>query len=165
MVSILLEVEEGLERFSLLQEPVFAAVRGAVEHAGGPEKAQVGLLVVGEKAMREFNLEHRGVDRPTDVLSFPMLAPGEPVTPADVDPETGEVVLGDIVLCLPIAEAQAREYGHSAAREAAYLAVHGALHLLGHDHEEEGGERARRMRAAEEAVLARVGLGRPEGGQ
>jgi probable rRNA maturation factor len=160
MTNLLVDIEEGLERFSAVQDRVAAAVSRAVERTGGPEKAQIGLLVVGDESMRDFNLEHRGQDRPTDVLSFPLLEPGEGITQADVDPETGEVVLGDIVISLPTAERQAEEYGHSLAREAAYLAVHGALHLLGYDHESEG--EGEQMRKLEESILESVGLARGE---
>jgi probable rRNA maturation factor len=160
MVNLLIDIGEGLERFSAIEASVASAVSKAVERTGGPEKAQIGLLIVDDEAMREFNLEHRGLDRPTDVLSFPLLEPGEEITQADMDPETGEVVLGDIVISLPTAERQAAEYGHSLTREVAYLAVHGTLHLMGYDHEE-GGE-GEEMRKLEEAVLESVGLSRQE---
>jgi probable rRNA maturation factor len=160
MVNLIVDVEEGLDRFNSLLPWVASAVSRAVERTGGPEKSQIGLLVVGEETMREFNLEHRGQDRPTDVLSFPLLEPGEEITQADMDPQTGEVVLGDIVLSLPAAERQADEYGHSLAREAAYLAVHGALHLMGYDHESEREDKL--MRKLEESVLEAVGLSKGE---
>lgn len=160
MVSILLDIEDGFERFSALESTVSAAIREAMRQAGGPEKAQVGLLIVGDESIREFNLEHRGIDRATDVLSFPMLDPGQEITHVDIDPETGEVVLGDIVISLPAVERQAQEYGHSHGREAAFLAVHGTLHLLGHDHEDDCQRQA--MRAMEEAVLASIGQERQE---
>ncbi len=158
MVRILLDVEEGFERFSQLEDSVTAAIREVVRHAGGPEKAQIGLLIVGDESIRELNVEHRGIDRATDVLSFPMLEMGQQITEVDVDPETGEVVLGDIVISMPAIERQAEEYGHSIRREAAFLAVHGALHLMGHDHEEESQRQA--MREAEESVLESLGLAR-----
>lgn len=160
MTNLLVDIEGGLERFSAVEKQVLAAVSRAVERTGGPEKAQIGLLVVGDEAMRDFNLEHRGQDKPTDVLSFPLLEPGAEITQADIDPETGEVVLGDIVLSLPAAERQAAEYGHSLAREAAYLAVHGTLHLLGYDHEAE--DEGELMRKLEESVLEAIGLSRKE---
>jgi probable rRNA maturation factor len=160
MINILWDIADGCERFSALQDQVCAAVNKAVERTGGPQKAQVGLLIVGDEAIHEFNLEYRGVDRPTDVLSFPLMEPGEEPTQADIDPETGEVVLGDIVISLPAIERQAEEYGHSPAREAAFLAVHGTLHLLGYDHETDD-ERAE-MRKLEEAVLEAIGLERAE---
>jgi probable rRNA maturation factor len=160
MTNLLVDIEEGLERFSAVEAQVTAAVQKAVERTGGPEKAQIGMLVVGDETMRDFNLTHRGQDRPTDVLSFPLLEPGEEITQADIDPETGEIVLGDIVLSLPTAERQAAEYGHSLAREAAYLAVHGTLHLLGYDHEAE--DEGELMRKLEESVLEAIGLSRGE---
>jgi probable rRNA maturation factor len=163
MVNILLEIEEGLERYSAVQAQVAAAVEKAVERTGGPDKAQVGLLIVGDGAIHELNMEHRGVDKATDVLSFPLIEPGEAITQADVDPETGEVVLGDIVISLPAAERQAAEYGNSLAREACFLAVHGTLHLLGYDHETDA-ERGE-MRKLEEAVLESIGLARQENGK
>ena len=90
-----------------------------------------------------------------DVLSFPMweLVPGgfEP-SDCDIDMDTGEVVLGDMVISVPRCQAQAEEYGHSYEREVSYLAVHSALHLLGYDHLDEGEEK-RRMRAREDAVM------------
>jgi probable rRNA maturation factor len=160
MVNILLETEEGFERYSTVEAQVADAVNKAVERTGGPEKAQIGLLIVGDESIHELNMEHRGVDRPTDVLSFPLLEPGEKITQADIDPETGEVVLGDIVISLPAAERQAIEYGNTLAREVSFLAVHGTLHLLGYDHEDDG-ER-HEMRKLEEAVMESVGLRRQE---
>jgi probable rRNA maturation factor len=162
MVNILLETEEGLERYRDVEAQVAAAISRAVERAGGSEKAQIGLLIVGDESIHELNMAHRGVDRPTDVLSFPLIEPGLPPTQADMDPETGEVVLGDIVISLPAAERQAREYGNSLQREVSYLAVHGALHLMGFDHENDV-ERAG-MRGLEETILESMGLARGEKG-
>ena len=158
MVNILLSVDEGQERFEGLEAAVTEAINKVVEAAGGPEKTQVGLLIVSDEAIQELNSDYRGVDSPTDVLSFPLLEPGQPVTEADIDHDTGEVLLGDIVISLPAAERQAEDYGHSLQRETAYLAVHGALHLLGHDHEDEQAREA--MRRIEESVLKSIGLTR-----
>ena len=103
----------------------------------------------------------RGVDRPTDVLSFPAfdLSPGELPGPEDADPATGLVPLGDMCLSLERVKAQAREYGHSNRRELAYLVVHSVLHLLGYDHLDEGAEKAQ-MREREEAILGELGIPR-----
>jgi probable rRNA maturation factor len=107
------------------------------------------------------NLEQRGVDRPTDVLSFPMfsLEPGQLPGPEDADPATGLIPLGDMMLSMERVQAQAKEYGHANRRELAYLVVHSVLHLLGYDHLDEGPEKAR-MRAREEAIMAELGLER-----
>ena len=103
----------------------------------------------------------RGIDKATDVLSFPAftLSPGELPALEDADPGTGLVPLGDMVLSLERAAAQAREYGHAQSRELAYLTVHSVLHLLGYDHLDEGPMKVR-MRAREEAILEELGITR-----
>ncbi len=158
MVNLLTDVDEGLERFAPMNEIVHRAVVKALELGQGPQNAQIGLLIVDDEAIQQINRQFRAVDRPTDVLSFPLLEPGATPAAQDIDPETGEVMLGDIVVSLPMAERQAVEYGHSLEREIAFLCVHGTLHLLGHDHEEEGDRK--RMRALEEEVLAALHLPR-----
>ena len=109
-----------------------------------------------------INLAQRGVDRHTDVLSFPLnhLTPGA-FDPAlcEIDPGTGRILLGDMVIDMDQCYRQAGEYGHSLDRELSYLAVHSVLHLLGYDHLDEGEEKAL-MRAHEEAIMARLGLER-----
>ncbi len=124
---------------------------------------EVDVLLTDDGGIREINFEQRGLDEPTDVLSFPMfdLTPGCPPGPENADPETGRVPLGDIVLSVERAEAQAAEYGHSAERETAYLTVHSVLHLLGYDHTDEREQKAK-MRAEEDAALAALGLIRGE---
>ena len=101
------------------------------------------------------------MDAPTDVLSFPMfdLTPGEHPQAGWADPGTGLVFLGDMVISLERVKEQAAEYGHSEGREAAYLAVHSVLHLLGYDHLDEGPMKAR-MRDREEAILGGLGIAR-----
>ena len=104
------------------------------------------------------------MDRPTDVLSFPEfdLTPGQPPQAEDqelLDPATGLLPLGDMVISMEHVAAQAKEYGHSKRRELAYLTVHSVLHLLGYDHLDEGPEKAR-MRQREEAIMAELGLER-----
>ena len=101
------------------------------------------------------------VDRPTDVLAFPMfdLQPLEHPTQEDADPGADLVPLGDMVISLERAKAQGEEYGHGTRREVAYLAVHSVLHLLGYDHMDEGPMKAR-MREREEAILGELGIGR-----
>ena len=102
----------------------------------------------------------RRVDEPTDVLSFPMFefVPGE-FDPASgiPDPHTGRLPLGDMVLSLDRIRSQAEEYGHGIKREAAYLAVHSVLHILGYDHTDENGDK-RIMRAREEEIMKKLGL-------
>ena len=122
---------------------------------------EVNVLVTDDAAIHEINLDMRDVDRPTDVLSFPMfeLTPGEKPEEEDADPDTGLVPLGDMVISLERAEAQAQEFGHSVEREVSYLAVHSVLHLLGYDHMDEGPMKAQ-MRKREEEILNDLGITR-----
>jgi probable rRNA maturation factor len=113
------------------------------------------VTFLDDAEIRTINAEHRGIDRPTDVLSFSLVDEPDPsfVLPAGEPRE-----LGDVVLSYPRAVSQAEEYGHSVEREVAYLTVHGLLHILGYDHEADD-ERAA-MREREEAALLTVGLTR-----
>ena len=117
--------------------------------------AEVDVTLVDNEQIHSINLEQRQIDAPTDVLSFPLGEDGV----YDVNPATGNYMLGDIVISLERAAAQAEEYGHSFRREVGYLTVHSMLHLLGYDHVE-GGLEAVHMREKEEAVMTMVGLPR-----
>lgn len=148
-------VDEGLRSF------LRKVVRTALEAEAVEVSCEVNILVTSDAGIHRINLEMRGVDGPTDVLSFPMfeLRPGDKPSGADADPATGLVPLGDMCISLERAKAQAKEYGHSNRRELAYLAVHSVLHLLGYDHLDEGPMKAR-MRGREEAIMAELGLER-----
>ena len=144
------------------EELLSRVIPAALEAEGVAVPCEVDVLLTDDAGIHQINLEQRQVDRPTDVLSFPMfeLGPGEPpADDADADPETGLLPLGDMVLSLERARAQGEEYGHGVQREVAYLAVHSVLHLLGYDHMDEGPEKAR-MREREEAILNRLGITR-----
>ncbi len=117
---------------------------------------EVSLTFTDNEGIREINRKYREIDRETDVLSFPMTDEGEDFT---VDPETGCFMLGDIVISLEKALAQAEEYGHSFKREVAFLAVHSMLHLLGYDHERSE-EEEREMFGKQDIVLEAMGLTR-----
>lgn len=137
------------------------AIRTALAAEGVDFPCEVDVSVTSDEGIHQINLEQRGVDRPTDVLSFPAfdLTPGELPGGEDADPATGLAPLGDMVLSLERVQAQAREYGHSSRRELAYLVVHSVLHLLGYDHLDEGPEKAR-MREREDAIMAELGIER-----
>ncbi len=115
---------------------------------------EVSLTFTDNVTIREINNEYRGIDRETDVLSFPMTDEGENFT---VDPETGCYNLGDIVISLEKAIAQSEEYGHSFEREVAFLTVHSMLHLLGYDHERSE-EEEKIMFGKQDIVLDAMGL-------
>ena len=152
------ELEEDTGPVRELLERVIPA---ALDAEGVTVPCEVDVLFTDDAGIHEINLEQRGVDRPTDVLSFPMfeLTPGDKPSAEDADPATGLVPLGDMVLSLERAREQAAEYGHSVEREAAYLAVHSVLHLLGYDHMDEGPMKAQ-MREREEAILGALGITR-----
>ncbi|MDE6840809.1 MAG: rRNA maturation RNase YbeY [Oscillospiraceae bacterium] len=148
-------VDDGLRSF------LRRVIRAALDAEGVDVPCEVNVLVTGDGGIHQINLDTRGVDAPTDVLSFPMfdLEPGDKPAQADADPATGLVPLGDMCVSLERAKAQAKEYGHANRRELAYLAVHSVLHLLGYDHLDEGDMKAR-MRGREEDILAGLGIPR-----
>jgi probable rRNA maturation factor len=121
----------------------------------------VDITFVSDRRMRSINREHRGINKTTDVLSFPMadFEMGMPVLDMEASMVEGRLFLGDIIISLERAQAQAEEYGHSFLREAGFLCVHSMLHLLGYDHEDNDEGRLI-MRKKEEAVLAAAGLAR-----
>ncbi|WP_410767992.1 rRNA maturation RNase YbeY [Fontibacillus sp. BL9] len=130
--------------------------------AEGVTEGEVALTFVTDEAIHELNREYRGIDRPTDVLSFAMNESLDEemdiVYELEEDEELDELtdVLGDIIISVERAEAQAEEYGHSLNREIGFLFVHGFLHLLGYDHQDVASEKV--MMGKQEAVLAQVGL-------
>ena len=129
-----------------------AVCAAALEGEGVSGPVVLTLTLVDDEEIRQINLAHRQIDRPTDVLSFPLIDGTDTFAlPPGVPRE-----LGDVVVSYPRAVAQAEEYGHSVERELAYLVVHGVLHILGHDHEIPSEQAI--MRAREEAALAVVGL-------
>lgn len=120
----------------------------------GEVRDEVGLTLVDDAAIQEYNRDHRGIDAPTDVLSF-ALDEGDP-DPAD----TADLphLVGDVIISVQRAEVQRCEYGHSLEREMVYLMVHGLLHLYGFDHGTD--EEKTVMRGREEAIMTELGLGR-----
>ena len=131
------------------------ACKATLKFESFPYPAEVSVLFVDDDEIHRLNKEYRGIDRSTDVLSFPLNEKDN----YEVSPETGCVALGDIVISIEHAQAQADEFEHSFEREMAYLTVHSMLHLLGYDHEAGGLEQVR-MREKEEGVLKQLGLPR-----
>ena len=150
------EVPEGLT------QRMEAVISAALEEEGVELPCEVNVLLTDDEGIHQVNLDMREVDRPTDVLSFPMfeLGPGVPPEGEEyLDPATELCPLGDMCISLERAEAQAAEFGHSLEREVCYLTVHSVLHLLGYDHLDEGPMKAQ-MRAREEAILGTLGITR-----
>lgn len=148
---------------SLVNVPVTRNIRRCVEATLEAEKitvpCEINILVTDDSGIHAINLASRKIDRPTDVLSFPMfeLEAGNPPENWDsyLDPETGFCPLGDMAISLERAKAQAKEFGHSVKREVGYLTIHSILHLLGYDHVDEGPMKAQ-MRAREESIAATI---------
>ena len=138
-------------------------IRTCVEAVLAEEKVdipcEINILVTDDKGIHAINLGSRGIDKPTDVLSFPMFELNAGDYPEDwsdyVDPETGLVPLGDMCISLERAKSQAEEFGHSLRREVGYLTIHSMLHLLGYDHLDEGEEK-KKMRKKEEKIAATI---------
>ncbi len=139
-------------------------IEAALDFEGCPYEAEVNLLLTDDEGIHEINLQQRGIDRPTDVLSFPML---EYDCPSDFsfvesdtedyfNPENGELVLGDIVISTDKVIEQAEKYGHSETREYAFLIAHSMLHLFGYDHMVP--EEAKIMEAKQAAILEGLGI-------
>lgn len=123
------------------------AAAAALKAEGMDEPCEISVTLTDDAGIHAINRDTRGVDRPTDVLSFPIDEP---------DLDTGCRFLGDMVLSLERTEAQSLEYGGGYAHECQYLTVHSVLHLLGYDHLDEGEEKAR-MRAREKAIMKELG--------
>lgn len=125
------------------------------EYEGFNDDFEVSVSFVDDETIHRLNLEHRNIDRSTDVLSFPLGENGK----YDINHETGAYLLGDIVISLETACRQAEVYDHSLEREVGFLTVHSMLHLLGYDHEKSSLEE-RIMREKEEAILGNLGISR-----
>ena len=127
----------------------------ALEAEGIGRPCLISVMLTDDEGIRAVNSAFRGVDRATDVLSFPLneLRPGDFDPEAcERDPETGALLLGDMMISIPRCLAQGEEYGHGYARELMYLTVHSVLHLLGYDHVDEGAMK-RQMRAREKLIM------------
>ena len=136
------------------------AVSTALNHEGVHCRTHVDIMITDNAHIHEINLEQRGVDRPTDVLSFPMNELTAEVFDPNLcerDPGSGRILLGDMVISLEQCRAQALEFGHSDKREICYLTVHSILHLLGYDHMDDGPQKAQ-MRRHEDEIMAELNI-------
>ena len=124
------------------KETANRVINAAIDSENFPYESEINLFLVDNETIAEMNQNYREIERPTDVLSFPMIAydtPGdfskiEDSTEDNFNPDTGELILGDIVISVPKVLEQAEEYGHSTEREFAFLITHSMLHLFGYDH-------------------------------
>ena len=163
-ISIEYEAEKKLE---LPYETIIKdVVEASLDYEKCPYEAEVNVILTDNETIREINRDHRQIDSATDVLSFPMV---DYEAPSDFDhvedavedyfnPETGELMLGDIVISVEKVEEQAEKYGHSQTRELAFLVAHSMLHLCGYDHMEE--EERLLMEERQRAILETRGYTR-----
>lgn len=138
-------------------------ISSALDYEQCPYEAEISLTLTDNERIREINREFRGIDRPTDVLSFPMIeyyTAGEfdflEECPQCFNPESGELMLGDIIISLDKVEEQAKAYGHSVIREYAFLIAHSMLHLMGYDHMSD--EEAEVMELKQRCILDGLGI-------
>ncbi len=163
-ITIEYETENGLDL--PCEEIIHNVVEEALDFVECPYDAEVNVLFTDNEGIRQINVDMRGIDSPTDVLSFPMCdfeTPGEfdrlEETPEEYfNPDTGELMLGDIVISVDKVREQAEKYGHSETRELAFLVAHSMLHLSGYDHMEDA-ERLE-MEAMQSEILERRGYRR-----
>ncbi|NJN15589.1 MAG: rRNA maturation RNase YbeY [Oscillochloris sp.] len=156
--SVEVSLAESLEDHNLQAldlSLVERAITAILEAEAVADALEVGVLITDDAEIQRLNRDYRGIDSATDVLSFADDGDG----PALIGPPDAPRYLGDIAISYQRVLAQADEYGHSPARELAYLAAHGCLHLLGYDHERNP-EDAAAMREREEAAMAKLGLSR-----
>ena len=155
---MIINIESEVE----IDESMLADIQRALELAGeiyGVENSEVSVTLTNDQRIHELNLQYRGIDRPTDVLSFAFRDSDEPEIFSDADSEQPEI-LGDIIISIDRAKSQAEEFGHSIRREIVFLTVHGILHLLGYDHMEETDRLE--MESEQKFMMERLGISREE---
>ena len=145
-MTINIDQEAGAPLDLPYQEVIRDIVLASLDYEKCPYEAEVNIILTDDMEICRLNRDYRQIDRPTDVLSFPMLEFEQPsdFSHAEEDyadcfnPETGELMLGDIILSVDKIREQAESYGHSQTRELAFVVAHSMLHLCGYDHMEEG---------------------------
>ncbi len=149
-----------------VKEVADSVIETILTQEGCPYEAQINLLLTDNEGIRTYNAQFREIDRATDVLSFPNVDYEEPGDFSDLeeqeadyfDPDSGELILGDIIISVDKVKEQAQSYGHSEKREFAFLVAHSMLHLCGYDHMEEA--EAKVMEAKQEEALRTLGITR-----
>ena len=168
-MTILVENEANRGLDFDYEEVIKSVISKTLKTENCPYETEVNVLLTGNEEIHEANKEFRGIDRPTDVLSFPMVDYEFPSDFSCVDenpesylnPETDELLLGDIMISVDKVYEQANEYGHSRKREFAFLIAHSMLHLLGYDHIDEAERKV--MEVKQEAILDALGITRNGG--
>ena len=164
-MTITIEYEAEKKLTFDYEDYINKVIEKAMDYEECPYEAEINILLTDNEQIHKINQENRGIDAPTDVLSFPMV---DYEVPADFDaleerwdvfhPETGELLLGDIVISVDKVQSQAEEYGHSMERELSFLVAHSMLHLFGYDHEET--EEREIMEAKQREILQQLAITR-----
>ena len=165
-MTITIERESDIPLPFSEQEDAEAVITETLDYEDCPYEVQVNIILTSNDEIQQINLEQRGVDAPTDVLSFPMIEYAYPsdftVLEADgmscFEPETGELILGDIVISVDKVIEQAEKYNHGVKREYAFLIAHSMLHLFGYDHMDE--VERENMELRQDEILNRLGITR-----
>ena len=165
-MTVSFENEFGRELIPEEEALAGEVIRASLEETGCPFEAQVNVLITDSEGIREMNRQFRGIDEPTDVLSFPLQEYPAPADfsglnekdPDAFDQESGELLLGDIVVNAERASEQAEAYGHSLKREYAFLIAHSMLHLTGFDHMED--PEREEMEERQRRIMEKLGIGR-----
>ena len=156
-INIVFE-QMSLQRF-IISNNIRKCIQETLNAEGVNVRCEINVLVTDDAGIRIINRESRSLDKPTDVLSFPMFQLEAGILPENWDeyrdPDSGLVPLGDMCISLERAVAQSQEFGHSVRREVGYLTIHSMLHLLGYDQLDEG-EQKRQMRGREEAIASGI---------
>lgn len=167
-MTVYLENEAEVQFDFDLEETAALVAEAVLEAEGCPYEASVNILLTDDCGIKQFNRDFREVDSPTDVLSFPNIEYRMPADFSGVekeaadcfDPDSGELLLGDIIISADRLKEQAKTYGHSEKREFAFLAAHSMFHLLGYDHELS--EEATVMEEKQEDILRKLHITREE---
>ena len=155
----MVEIKYNCDKLDKTNEKLIKKVVSTVLEAEGIcHDVDVYITLMDNDEIHKINKEYRNVDRPTDVLSFPMFERDEIIDLKEPKTNDIEEILGDILISVPKVKEQANEYGHSFERELSYLVTHGMLHLLGYDHMEDDEKKI--MREHEEMVLHKLGIER-----
>lgn len=165
-MTIEIDNQYGLIPVPDYNEIIYKVIETSLDYEKCPYEVQLEVHLMDNETIKEVNLSHRAIDRPTDVLSFPMTdfpLPGdfsnlEERDPEAFHPETGELLLGDILISMDKVVEQALEYGHSNRRELAFLLAHSMLHLMGYDHMSE--DEAAIMEKKQDEILQQCGYTR-----
>ena len=151
-------------RRPMVRSIITRCIEKALAEQGVDVPCEINVFVTDDIGIQGINLACRNIDKPTDVLSFPMFQLTAGLLPEDwteyIDPETDLCPLGDMAISLERAIAQAKEYGHSVTREIGYLTIHSMLHLLGYDHLDEGPQKAQMREREEKIALCIPGMHR-----